>query len=807
MFCARCNFIDQFQIVNITGRCKSSTPTTTPTTTTPTTTTPTTDYPTINEFTSSTVQTTIPTYDVITTTPTKTPTLKLIDRLHQCTYAIDYTIRSKELYECKKDLFLSRNDCLPTNSYYKLCHAYQARTNNFANYHCCLCAMGKEKSSERPTPGSCTINRVYPTTAFPTTDNPTTDYHTNTYATTATTTYTTTPTTSTTTPTTNYPTTDHPTISWSFTLSFSQQTTVDIVGPVELHESYCNNCEVYNIFTGKCNKFVCSNGYMNLCNTCKIIVTNGTDNSVGTSLLYDNCLNKEKVAIMLVSNATTDFTEVNRALNKVLNSTKQIEFRKFYSNNTLTFYQADIISAQDEFSNVVKEFSNSKSQIWNYIQEGFIANKNLIVTELYGVDGSRTFSRYRLCASRIIYDIGIDNHTENCTTIRFNSTISNDNIYRWITFNRYTIKRKISVCHRFHLQSPCKLTPIYSNYSILSNQTLVINDKSYSVDQYLPLPKGIAVCIKTHNTTHYKWQATVADVNKYIMYTFTSISIVCYTVIILVHLYFKELKTVPGLIAIALCMTLLITDVLITSSNEINENFYACKVIGILLHWGLLSAQLWVVILAFDLLSKFGSVAMTTRTSKIMSKYCAFVVLISTIIVGVSVSLNELQIYHFGYGLNNVCFIYNLYPRIYFYIVPVGICILITTFSFVHVIASIKRQEDRTRKILHNSGRKDIDIFIIGLKLVLTLGLIEIIGFIQISKDSLTEAEEIFNSIFATLYTLFRSCRGIVLFTLYILTKDKCKLFKSKFNHSNKMINLVQLNKHTEDTVERNSPS
>ena len=50
----------------------------------------------------------------------------------------------------------------------------------------------------------------------------------------------------------------------------------------------------------------------------------------------------------------------------------------------------------------------------------------------------------------------------------------------------------------------------------------------------------------------------------------------------------------------------------------------ACKVIAIVLHWALLAAQVWTAVIAFDLLSKFGSVALalTKKSNKRFPQYC-----------------------------------------------------------------------------------------------------------------------------------------------------------------------------------------
>lgn len=89
-------------------------------------------------------------------------------------------------------------------------------------------------------------------------------------------------------------------------------------------------------------------------------------------------------------------------------------------------------------------------------------------------------------------------------------------------------------------------------------------------------------------------------------------------------------------------------------------------------------------------------------------------------------------------------------------------------------------------------GREDNNVLVIGLKLVLTLGLIEMIGFIQIAKHNLSEDEEIINAFFATFYTICRSLRGVILFIIYMCTKQKLKLFKSLNKENEEMLSFTK---------------
>ena len=271
------------------------------------------------------------------------------------------------------------------------------------------------------------------------------------------------------------------------------------------------------------------------------------------------------------------------------------------------------------------------------------------------------------------------------------------------------------------------------------------------------------------------------------VYTGTTISILCYIAITLIFTFIKELKNIASMTIVALSATLLFADTVFLIATQSFNNEMACKIIAIVLYWALLAAQVWTGIIAFDVLSKFGSVkmALTRKSTKRFTQYCSLVCSVPSIIVVVAVSLNETGVYNIGYGESNTCFIYNFYPKLYFYIILFTVTFVSTLLWCLFTILFIPKQEAKSRELLRDSGRSKKDVVSIAFKLVLALGIIEIVGFIQISKSSLTESELIFNSVFAVTYTILRSLRGAILFYIYILNKENMKDLKSRFR-SNK---------------------
>lgn len=101
------------------------------------------------------------------------------------------------------------------------------------------------------------------------------------------------------------------------------------------------------------------------------------------------------------------------------------------------------------------------------------------------------------------------------------------------------------------------------------------------------------------------------------------------------------------------------------------------------------------------------------------------------------------------------------------------------TFCLV-TVRFLSKRESKLRGWLEGSGRGKKDLISVALKLTLIFGMTEVVGFIQIEKSSLYEYKWIINSIFAILYNILRSLKGVILFFVFGLCNRKYKFLKLK---------------------------
>ena len=719
-FCARCNLIENFAVVNLTARCESST---------------------IDTFGPKIF------VEGTTTTTTTTPTSKtnLYEKLSGCYFDIARTnsIRNVILNYCQVKYNYNRNiGCHKSNEYYQRCLSYYGFTKTsavaYANYHCYLCNSTDVDQAKKDILDLQCENRIDQSKGG---------------------------------------------FQWSFTLSFSSQTSLGIDGfGFSSSESFCEDGELYNIITSKCEVFSCSTGYQKIGNVCqrvkpaKVIFVERPS--------FDRCLIQNKVSVIAEMNTiVVNITSLENEIENLLNISLSSRFNYLFKAENVSFSQFTVNLTNITLEKIKNILTQPDITLWKTIRVLYISSiENQAANMLYGVAPKRIFVGGRICVDPVTEINPLGNFTISCS-YQINNTRTNFlDTSLFLTVKPGEIIRTVSLCSSYHLHSSCRLREIVSDYTIAKNRTLLAENKQYNSSQYIPTKSGISICVEELKP-EYKWYISVLNAEKYISYIGTSISILCYIGIILIFTFIKELKNIASMTIVALSATLLFADTMFLIATQLFNHKMACKVVAIFLHWALLAVQTWTAVIAFDVLSKFGSVtlALTKRSTKRFTQYCSLAYLVPSVIVAVTVTLNETGVYNIGYGEGNTCFIYNFYPKLYFYVIPFAAMFVSMVSCCLFTISFISKHEAKSRELLKDSGRSKKDIISIAFKLILALGIIEIVGLIQISKSSFTECDLIFNSVFAVTYTVLRSLRGATLFYIYVLSRENKKDLKSKF--------------------------
>ena len=536
-------------------------------------------------------------------------------------------------------------------------------------------------------------------------------------------------------------------------------------------EKKCAASYRYDVLSGTCEAIICSDGYKLSGSNCELESAT-TDNAEESN--FNTCLLGQQPGFFLIVNSATNVSILEKIFTKRTNSSEKIikldlvlENRTLYkiigvSWKTLnTLYIDDPIFFKLATSIIISSVNYQR------------------ITEMYGFDVSRNFRGNQLCAQPEIYEASVAKVTNSCD-YQAQKTIKSDDIVFWMELNETHTIQRVSYCKLFHLRSPCPLEKVTKDYRVDINQTLIRNLLNVSyyffTDQYVPLSQGVGVCENTKLSLN---QETVFNKIGYIISVVgTTASMPCYLFVTITYLYFKELRTTTSLSSTTLCAVLFVADSIFLTATQVNGNKRWCRAISVMLHWVLLTVYHCVLFLAVDMAKRFGTSALRTSHKKRLFAYAAVVYANPFVIVMVTFSLDQTGIAYVGYGGNGFCWIDGVNARLISYVVPVAIILVSASFTLLFTLYKINKSEKESQKIFGVARMCHVNVVMVAIKLTLMLGITEIVGFIQIYKTSLSENEKTFNSVFAILFTFFRSTKGIMLLIVYIFNKKMMNIYR-----------------------------
>ena len=596
---------------------------------------------------------------------------------------------------------------------------------------------------------------------------------------------------------------------WSFLLTFSGESSQieDVKSGGKLN---CKKNEIFNIRTKSCTKFTCPTNYKSVGLKCVAEADEGVKKIFSLPVLTDDL----KIARMnstrkidgssvvnardlylLIKNifiASFDYrlytTEIETL--SIIPSTNfrttpfNITFSK--NGNNTKLYKSDQRLTLEQFK-LLETLSNVTFTI--------APNIDFLNTPIdKEVNFSRYFTDFRICA--ITVKIPLHFFDVKTKSAKYHGQHFNFNDLTFFT-NSNTSDQKLYGCLGFHLLKPCRRETIHESdvLKIYKNLSLVTKTSIFSFNEYIPVQNGYETCIISSNlsvTKNFKEStesefSIVYQMEHYITYIGTSISIICYCWVISTYVLFKDLRTVPGLNVCFMCASLLIADLFFLVSIIARQNETACTTFAVVIHWSLLAAFIWVLIICFDLVQRFGSVSMHSRDREIKRMYYRAVIAFLTpaILVATLVGLDLTKMVVIGYGTHHICWITNRSAKLFAYVVPTAFILLIAFLALVYTLFKIVSEKRDVNRTIHHKASKTKSTLLylrMAIKLAAILGLVEIFGYIQTSYQG--DKEKAWVVIFGFLYTLFRSFRGLVLWFVYIYGGAIAKRYRKLFTKS-----------------------
>ena len=422
--------------------------------------------------------------------------------------------------------------------------------------------------------------------------------------------------------------------------------------------------------------------------------------------------------------------------------------------------------------------------LWGNIKEVLLFPlKNLLKTEIYGETLKHMHWGGRICHDAIEYAADTLNVTDDCRVRYKTGESAVEDIYDkrkamfWMKIDEQSETYYLSLCTAYHQIPSCQFKNFTSDeYKTLPDGVIKLKHNGLDVtpDRYLPTEDGIAICVTSLLPTGYQ----LKDIQRLMSNTLGSVSILAGLVTIVAYSRFENIMTVPKKNLVCLSLSILFSDILVIVWNEIRMVFPLCKAVGVMLHFSLLSQQLWGAIIAFDFCYVFKSNAILTRESG--SKELKLYNLVgwglpaSTVAVLYFIDLGLANTF-MQYGTNDICWIGTQWGSIGAYVIPTAACLFFNiilfgmTFQKIHAIVQDGVDAGVRQRSANDTGK-------MAIKMAILLGFAEVIGFIQLPGDSYIITTT--NDITSFTYSFLRSCRGLLVFICFFRHKRMWNLWK-----------------------------
>ncbi|XP_066924689.1 uncharacterized protein [Clytia hemisphaerica] len=546
----------------------------------------------------------------------------------------------------------------------------------------------------------------------------------------------------------------------------------------------CSNEELYDVTQKQCLPFLCGHGYERIGASCR---KERKDNSTNTDM--DSEDNKiDHLLSCIFSSNERGVVYLNTSVDQTLTYQNTEEIKR--DKNTI-MYGIRVQKPEDIqafMSGLIKNKTDIPSQ-----EITLSTYSPYIKTHLKGIALKRGFPDMQMCREEPIElkNTSSYNMKGNCSLnkgnrkLPYGTYLTEIKISLKTSINQQQMKYRIYTCQKFYLNSPCPRKEIDLSdrkYKWLENGTIDLGrDGVYLGEQYIPTRKGVSVCIQDYITGRLAdpdptWFDQAQEAIGYLTLVCCVISIPSYIYVIIVYTKAKELRTIPGKNIVCICIALLLSDVLILTTSIADKKTMLCGVIASLLHYGLLSAHAWSAIIAFEIWTTFKKGK--TRSTLTFLYYCIIGFGAPLIPVITMSFLDRYQVLSIGYG-RDICWIGDQTYRVFLYLIPIVVISLFDIAVISFVLTQIYIQQRRSSQLLNKATEtKETTVLKTAMKLVFLLGLVELIGFIQLPRGEETW-KAVLHIIIQFVYVTLRGFRGLFIWVMYVYMNERAWKYRT----------------------------
>lgn len=316
-------------------------------------------------------------------------------------------------------------------------------------------------------------------------------------------------------------------------------------------------------------------------------------------------------------------------------------------------------------------------------------------------------------------------------------------------------------------------------YAILANGSLYrkISREIFPPESFLFFNDTVWICTQfssIYTSSSDADRSTTEDDIVLIVLTYVglSLSILSFTLVLVTYTLFKELRTLPGIYLMNLCLALLLADSLYLANGHVNAKI-ACAIIAVLLHYFSLVSFTWMSIIAFETWKVFSEIRVQHRRPNRRENCFKLSRRISTgwlpalVFVIVCVSLDQSNAVKVHYGGLKGCWINNSTANFFFFAVPLAFSISFNAVCFALTVKAVRKTNIHARRATHEAAkRKTAAVF---LKIFILMGFTWIFGFLTM----------LVSQYFKYPFIIFTTLQGLYIVLAFVFTSRVKQMYRS----------------------------
>ena len=319
----------------------------------------------------------------------------------------------------------------------------------------------------------------------------------------------------------------------------------------------------------------------------------------------------------------------------------------------------------------------------------------------------------------------------------------------------------------------------FGDYQISEGGTSNRNGLESFQNASFPKNSSIAVCLPfrgTFNTTEKV--ATKSDANyplRILTVVGFSVSVLFLILLLVTYGIFKELRTLPGLNLMSLCISMLISHLIWLIGTANFQDTKTCEVLGIIEHYLFL-----VTFMAMSMISYHSCVVFSqpfngnsNKSLGRFGKYSTISWLIPGIFIAVCIALDQSETTFDIYG--TTCWLSTDEAVLYLFLLPAAVLLLCNIYTFIKTAVALSRY-NTDMQILQRDRKQNV---IVCTKLATLVGFPWVFAFFGVIFPDI--------EVFEYLFVVFACLQGFCIGVAFVCNKKTLQLYKKWWKSGNQV--------------------